>query len=62
MQSRLVIWKDKESCTKYYKNKEYLRPEEIDHQVKLAMENGSIITIDQNALEGFKSEYNVSVY
>jgi hypothetical protein len=62
MQSRLVIWKDKESCTKYYKNKDYLRSEEIDHQVKLAMEFGTIARIDQNDLEGFKSEYNVSVY
>lgn len=62
MQSRLVIWKDKESCTKYYKNKDYLRSEEIDHQVKLAMEFGSVINIDQNSIQSFKKEYNVNIY
>ena len=62
METHLVIWKDEESCRKYYKNKDYLIPEEIPGYVKRAMEYGSLIKIEQEALEAFKKEYNALVY
>ena len=62
MSKRLIVWKDRGSCEKYYKTKDYLGTNEIDHQVKLAMEFGCLIRIDQNDLESFRADYNVRVY